>query len=138
MVLQWSTSDEPQSPQVEEVAEEVTPSPTPAEEASDSAELADASAVDPEELSILVVNATTRAGYAGTTKDKLDDAEVGTTAAANAKGDYEPGYYVLMSEENPDLLAFLTQTTELDLEFSDEIKTEDAAGTYDAVIVLAE
>jgi len=132
-VLNWSNNQEPQTPTVEPTpVVEVIPTEAPAEEASPSA------SVKPEELSILIVNATTKAGHAGSTKSALDKAKVGTTKAANAKGDYVPGAYVLMSTEDQGLIDFLTETTSLDLKFSDEQKVEDSTEVYDAVIVLAE
>jgi tRNA pseudouridine-54 N-methylase len=110
-------------------SEEPTPSPSPSPVAE----------IDVSELSILVVNATTKAGYAGATKDALDDADFGTVTAGNAKGDYEPdGTIVLMEEENTALLNLLEKTLDTTLTFEEGTDIEDAQGKYDAIIVLTE
>lgn len=103
-----------------------TPTPTPEPE------------VKLEELSILIVNATTKAGYAGKTKTALTEAGVKVVDAKNAKGKYEAGLYMLAKEENPSLLKALTEATELELTFAEGYEVEDTAGKYDAVIVLGE
>jgi hypothetical protein len=110
---------------------EVTPSPDP----SPSPE---PSEVDAEEISVLVVNATTKAGHAGKSKKLLDNADFKTVKAGNASGDYTEGTFVLMAEENVALVSLLEETLDLTLEFSEDIETEDPDGEYDAVIVLAE
>ncbi len=93
-----------------------------------------------EDLSILVVNATTRAGYAGTIQRALSTAGFGTVNAGNASGEYDPGVYVLMEEENSELLRVLRQESGLDLVYLEDTDAseEDPRGTYDAVVVLAE
>jgi hypothetical protein len=58
--------------------------------------------------------------------------------AANAKGDYEPGTYVLMKTEDKALIATLAKDTGLTLDFAQGIATEDPKAEYAAVIVLAE
>jgi len=89
------------------------------------------------ELSILVVNATTKAGYASKVKALLVDAEIEDVDAGNAKGEYEEGTdYLLMLEENSELQTLLEESTELEFEYSAEIAVEDTAEKYDAVIVL--
>lgn len=132
-VLTLSKSGEPVAP-TPEVSETVSPTPTvePTPEASPSAQL------DPADLSILVVNATTKAGYAGTVKTQLDEAGFGSVLSGNAKGTYEDAEdnLVLMSEDNPSLLTLLEKATSLGLAYSEGYKTEDAKGTYDAVVVL--
>lgn len=116
--------------------EVVTETPTPTPTATPTPEPV---VINKEDLSILVVNATTKAGYAGTIKSLLEDAEIEDVTAANAKGDYEAGAdYILMTEENPDLEALLEEATELTLEYSSDIETEDPNEEYDAVIVLAD
>ncbi len=57
--------------------------------------------------------------------------------AANAKGEYEEGSYILMAEENTALIKAIEEATELDLEYSKDISVEDPKEAYDAVIVLA-
>lgn len=129
-LLSWTSQDQtaqaPSPTPAATTTPEPTPTPTPEPE------------VAVEDLKILVVNATTKAGYAGTIKAALDDAGYGQVTAANAKGEYETGNYVLMSEENAGLVAKLSEDTDLDLEYSDEVEAEDAQGQYDAVVVLAE
>jgi hypothetical protein len=118
------------TPEIVTETPEATPTPTPTPEVVE---------IDKEELSILVVNATTKAGYAGKIKALLVDAEIEDTTAANAKGDYEEGTdYLLMAEENIDLQDLLEESTDLVFEYSEDIDTEDPSDKYDAVIVLAE
>ena len=94
--------------------------------------------IDKEALSILVVNATTKAGYAGKIKALLVDAEITDTTAGNSEGDYESGIdYILMTEENDQLKTLLEDASELSFEFSSEVDVEDPDGDYDAVIVLS-
>lgn len=94
--------------------------------------------INKEELSILVVNATTKAGYAGKIKALVVGAEIEDVDASNANGDYEEGTdYLLMPEENADLQALLEESTGLTFEYSADADVEDSAGDYDAIIVLA-
>ena len=132
-LLTLSKSKTPVTPtptEVTEVAPTATPQPTPV--ASPSAVL------NPEDASLLVVNATTKAGYASTIKDMLTKAKFGSITAGNAKGEYATAEnnLVLMAEENPALLQQLEKATNLGLAFAEGYSTEDAKGTYDAVIVL--
>ncbi|MDH5533782.1 MAG: hypothetical protein OEX81_05155 [Candidatus Pacebacteria bacterium] len=123
--------EESTTPEVvtEEVVEEVAEaSPTPSPEPE----------IDKETIEILVVNATSKAGYAGTIKKSLTAADFVEVDAGNSKGDYDEGNYVLMSEENKGLIKLIEEATDLEFEFSDEIKIEDIKGSYDAVVVLAE
>lgn len=96
--------------------------------------------INKEELSILVVNATTKAGYAGTIKKLLTNAEITDVTAGNAKGEYETGNdavnLLLLKEENPGLQKLIEESTELTLEYSSDINIEDPTSKYDAVIVL--
>jgi len=126
-----ATIDEPEViaeevPVVEEGQEEASPTPSPSPE------------IAKDELEILVVNATTKAGYAGEIKSLLTADDFENIDAGNAKGDYEEGNYILMSEENNGLIDLISDVTDLEFVYSDEIKTEDIKGSYDAVIVLAE
>ncbi len=132
-VLKLSSSDSQQvaSPVVEVPADvaptlEPSPSPTPLPE------------IDRAEFSIKVVNATTKAGYAGEYQAELQEAGYKEVAAKNAQGDYEAGFYLLMAQENQALLKAVEADTDLELEFSSEVKTEDPKAGYDAVLVLAE
>lgn len=97
--------------------------------------------VDPAEVSVLVVNATTKAGYAGQISAKLEAAGFTETSTGNAKGEYATASadLVLMTEDNPSLVSTLSTATGLSLTFTDEgVTTEDPQGTYDAVIVLTQ
>jgi hypothetical protein len=116
---------------------EATPSPSPAT-SSPSPSPSPSPAVDPAELSVLVVNATTKAGYAGTSKTKLETAKFGEVTASNAKGKYETGTYVLMETENTELVELLEESLGTTLTYKSEVAVEDPQGEYDAVIVLAE
>ena len=126
-----SSSDETISP-VAEIEPSSQPSPSPTPSPLPETE------IDKTELSILVVNATTKAGYAGETADKLSDDDFGTVKASNAKGDYDEGTFVLLKEKDEALIKTLEETTELTLSLKTTKETEDAKDTYDAVIVLAE
>jgi len=108
-----------------EVAEEAVPTPSPEPE------------INKDEVSLLVVNATTKAGHAGTFKKLFTAADFTDVDAGNAKGDYEEGNYVLMVEENTALIKLLEEASELELEYSDETTMEDAKGNYDVIVVLA-
>jgi len=120
-----------------------TPTPTPVAEIQSTPEpTTDASAspsatIKPEEINVLIVNATTKAGYAGTFKASLDEAGYGQVRAANARGEYDEGTYILMPEENSDLITQLAKDAKLELDFAEGYLTEDPSKQYDAVIVLA-
>ncbi len=121
-----------------------TPSPTTQTAASPSPSLApspiasaSATTADKSKMAILVVNATTTPGYAGTTKSKLEKAGYKPVKAANAKGEYQPGFYVLMKTEDPALVQQLAKDTGLELTFATGYATEDPTGANQAVIVLA-
>lgn len=89
--------------------------------------------------SVLVVNATTKAGYAGTIRSALQKTGFENVSAANAKGEYTTGNYILVDEEIPGLLSYVEEATELTFELDTQNKKqEDAAGAYDIVVVLAE
>jgi len=120
-----SIPEEPEI-QVEEPEPVEEPSPTPMPEA------------DRESYSIKVVNATTKAGYAGQFANSLKEKGYAKVEAKNAVDDYEPGYYLLMTERDDVLLTTLEQDLEVELSFSPEIVTEDPQEQFDAVLVLAE
>lgn len=104
-----------------------TATPTPAQQ------------INRTDYDVLVVNATTRAGYAGEIATKLETAGFENVDSGNASGDYEPGSYVLMAEENPALVTLLSEDTDLTLTAAADSKTvEDASNQYDIVVVLAE
>ncbi|KUK79776.1 MAG: hypothetical protein XD95_0130 [Microgenomates bacterium 39_7] len=96
------------------------------------------SEIDRSEYSIRVVNATTRAGYAGKIASTLEEAGYQTVDAKNAVEDYEPGVYVLMTEEFADLIVALNEDLEMNLVFLEGVEAEDPRGEFDAVVVLAE
>lgn len=105
-----------------------SPSPSPSPEPT----------IDKAEISILVVNATTTAGKAGTYKTLLTEDGFEKVDAANAKGEYDTGSFVLMTSQNAALVSQLEAATDLTLTYSDEKSVEDSANKYDAVIVLGE
>ncbi len=126
----------------QDVSPETSPSPiatpSPVVVASPSPTASSSATFDASKTSVLVVNATTTPGYAGSTKAKLDAAKYKTVKAANAKGDYEDGTYILMKTEDPVLEAQLEKDSGLTLTFTTGYATEDPKGEYSAVIVLAE
>lgn len=90
------------------------------------------------DLAILVVNATSKAGYAGKIKAALIDEEIPGATAGNAEGEYDEGTdYILMTEENPQLEKLLEEATGLDFTFASGVEIEDPDGDYDAIIVLS-
>lgn len=94
--------------------------------------------IDRSEYSLRVVNATTRAGYAGTIASALEEAGFPTVDAKNAVEDYEAGVYVLMEEESADLISVLSEDLDLELSYLEGVEAEDPRGEFDAVVVLAE
>jgi hypothetical protein len=96
------------------------------------------SEIDRSQYSIRVVNATTKAGYAGTIATTLENAGYETVDAKNAVESYEPGMYVLMIEESANLISALSEDLELELVFSEGVEAEDPRSEFDAVVVLAE
>lgn len=94
--------------------------------------------IDRTKYSVLVVNATTKAGYAGEIVTVLEEAGFEDVTAANAKGDYDEGNFVLADTEEAELLKTLASDTDLTFSFLAEKEVEDSADKYDFVIVLAE
>lgn len=135
-ILKYSGSDKtPETPVVEVEEPVATPesTPTPTPEASASA------TVDKKTFSILIVNATTKAGYAGQIGTKLKAAQFTKVTGGNAKGEYEEkGNFIYLKKSSPDMIKELSEASGLTLKEDDSAKTEDAQGQYDAVIVLAE
>jgi hypothetical protein len=128
--LSQPDSQEIESPVAEEPVDEISPTPEPS--------LTPEPSIDKNELSIKVVNATTKAGYAGQTASQLEEAGYGEATASNASGDYEPGLYVLLPEENQALVELLKQDLDLELQTAEGYEIEDPRSEYDAVLVLAE
>lgn len=145
------SSDTP-SPSIESPAEspEATQEPEAAELPVDTTEAEATPTAEPEEAQaeeeaqaaetydILVVNATAQAGYAGRIAAQLDGDAFGTITAGNAKGEYEPGFYILMAEENAAILSAVEEATGLSLTYDSDIATETTQASIDAVVVLAE
>lgn len=94
--------------------------------------------IDRASYTVLVVNATTKAGYAGEIAAVLEKAGFTDVQAANAKGDYETGNFILAKEDNNNLIKTLGEDMDLTLEFSEKKELEDPTDKYDFVIVLAE
>lgn len=122
------------SDEAAKVTEEPAPSPTP-----------EPVVINKEDYQLLVVNATAKAGYAGTIANTLEEAGFVDVVAANAKGEYEEGNYLLLNDLTAEqeassqaLLAEIEQITELDWQLADGIAVEDADGNYQAVLVLAQ
>lgn len=90
------------------------------------------------EYSIRVVNATTKAGYAGQIASTLEEKEYAKVDAKNAVEDYESGSYVLMNEEIEGLVETLSEDLEMELSFVEGAEAEDPDDEFDAVVVLAE
>ncbi len=90
-----------------------------------------------QDLSILIVNATTKSGYAGSVKAKLLNKGYKNIDAKNAKGDYDKGYFILMDEEDKKVIKTLSDDTGYELTFLDKKDVEDPSDKYDLVIVLA-
>ncbi|NCN06219.1 MAG: hypothetical protein GW946_00035 [Candidatus Pacebacteria bacterium] len=139
LFLKFSGNSQPETSPVVVVEEPVaTPEPTitPAEEASPAA------AINTKQLKVLVVNATTKAGYAGTIKTQLTKADFADVSAGNAKGTYdEEGTFVLLSDAykgNAELIDLVESATDLTVSELENKDTEDPAGAYDIVLVLAE
>lgn len=123
----------PSDETVDLIEEEVTPTPEP-----------EKVTINKEDYQLLVVNATTKAGYAGEIANALEEAGFPDVAAKNARGKYEEGNYLLFSDLNEAteathqaLLKEVGELTKLDWELSDKIAGEDSEGTFQAVLVLA-
>lgn len=99
--------------------------------------------LDKASVSILVVNATTRAGYAGTIKDLLSKDGFTQVTTGNAKGEYD-GNSLLLDEDDDSLADAIEAASDLESlttyasDSAHPKKTEDASGKYDAVLVLGE
>ncbi len=114
---------------------EATPTPAPTPTPEPIVEIA------PDSLSVLVVNATTKAGYAGTIQKALTTKGFTDVDTKNAKGEYEPGMYLLL-EDDATASAALTKlfdtATDLSFTLGEDKVVEDATKQYDVVVVLAE
>ncbi len=124
----------PTTPPAEEPVAEIVENVSPTPEPSPTPEVV----VDREEIKLRVVNATTKAGYAGQVASQLKTKKYAQVDAKNAVEDYEPGVYLLMATEDQALLQALADDLEIELAFAEGVKAEDPKGEYDAVIVLAQ
>lgn len=121
-----------QSPEVVEPTPESTPTPTPTPTPEPIAKT---------DVNILVVNATTKAGYAGQTATVLKNAGYTKVQTGNAKGDYtSAGTFIMVkdTEKMPGIVAQLEGDTERSFEEIVYTTVEDTSGRYDVVIVLNE
>ena len=114
-----------------EVVAEASPSPEPTAEPT-------ANTIDRTEYTVLVVNATTKAGYAGEIATVLEEAGFEDVAAKNAKGDYEDENVALMESEDTDLITTLGGDLDFSIKYLEEKDVEDPTGEYDVVVVLVE
>ncbi len=139
-IIKFTNQGDQPAPSVEveeSPAMEATPAPTP--EDSEATDASPSAALDKSGVSILVVNATTKAGYAGTIKTDLESGDFENVTAGNAKGEYtETGVFVYLAEDNQDLVDAMAEATGLELTISETAKAEDPQSKYDVVIVLAE
>jgi hypothetical protein len=88
-------------------------------------------------MRVLVVNTTTKAGYAGQIKDKLAAAGFKSITAANAKGTYTATTdLVYMKKTDDEAVTAMEKATGLSLTVDEAGKQEDPQGSYDAIIVL--
>lgn len=100
--------------------------------------------LDKSTVNILVVNATTKAGYAGTIKDLLAKDGFTKVTAGNAKGSEYEGNSLLVDEEDSALTDAIQEAAELDelvayaSDSAHPKAAEDASSKYDAVLVLSE
>jgi len=95
--------------------------------------------IDKSKFKVLVVNATTTPGLAGKVKSSLAAAGYKLITTGNAKGTYTTkGNFLLIADTEKGLLSTLTKDSELTLTLGSNKVTEDANGSYSAVIVIAE
>ncbi len=130
--LQWTNRSGNAKPVVE-----VEPSTVPVAVAT--ATPAPLPTINKDDYKLLVVNATTKAGYASTIVAKVKEGGFKDVAAKNAKGIYEAGDYLLVKEDSPSnqaLLKELEKATSLTLTLKADIEKEDTSSSSSAVIVL--
>mgnify|MGYP000411159967 CR=1 FL=1 len=106
------------------------------EDTQDSEEVA--IELDRSQYSIRVVNATTKAGYAGQVANILEDQGYKVVDAKNAVESYDEGNYVMMNEEFADLIVTLSEDLEMELTYLEGTEAEDPSQEYDVIVVLAE
>lgn len=131
--LKWTNNSDSNKPVVE-----VNPSVTPVVEVT--ATPAPLPEIKKADYKIVVVNATTKAGYASTIVAKVKAADFKDVSAKNAKGIYDKGDYLLVKEDTPinqALLKELEKATSLTLTLKTGIEKEDTSSAS-AVIVLGQ
>jgi hypothetical protein len=139
-ILKFSGSEDGTDTPVVEVESTPTPvattapvtTPTPSPSASPSAKPTSSN------LKVLVVNATTKAGYAGTFKSKIEAAKLGTVTAANAKEKYTGGFIAYMKTTDTATVDKFADALDVELKVDKKAAAEDPQNKYDIVIVLAE
>lgn len=118
--------------------DEITPTPM-AEAEPTATPTPEVTPIPKDEINILVVNATSIAGYAGETSDTLEEAGYENVTAANAKGEYEDGTFIMVKdEEQTQLIAQIVSDSDLELETLEYSDVEDTQERYDVIIVLNE
>lgn len=126
-------------PTATESTQPATPSIDEDEEVATTETKDDEEEIAIDKQKVLVVNATGVAGLAGKVKTALEKDGFKGIQTGNAKGKYEDaGTFVLMKERNSALIKLLEKASDKTLIYDEDYQTEDAAGTYDAVIVLNE
>ena len=134
--LQWTNQQVVSKPVVE-----IEPSPTLSITPTATSTPTPSVTIDKTAYKILVVNATTKAGYASTIANKLKEAKFTNVSAKNAKGVYDKTDYLLVKEDNASSSALLNElktATALSLSLKTSIQDEDSANAYDAVVVLGQ
>lgn len=116
------------------IVEVATPSPTLAPSPSPTP----APTVDKKSLKVLIVNATTKAGYAGKIATTLKSAGYSEAKTGNAKGNYDEGNYLLAKEDDKNLIDMLSKDLDLEISYKEDKNIEDPKSEYDLVLVLAQ
>lgn len=137
-ILKYSGSESGDETPVVAVESTTTPTPAPTTTPEPTPVASASATTAPTNLKILVVNATTKAGYAGTFKTKIEQSKLGKVTATNAKGKYDSGFVVYMKKQDDAAIAKLEEVTGLKTTFDEAAKDEDPQGTYDLILVLAE
>ncbi len=120
----------------------VVTQPSPLPTSSPVPSMSPKPALDKTAVSILIVNATTKAGYAGTIKTLLEKDGFTTIATGNAKGEYAANT-LLLDEDNEELTSAIQTAADLDdlVDYASDSAhpktTEDPTGKYDAVLIMA-
>lgn len=132
--LTWANQNADSTAPVVEVPSDVAAEPTAAPTAEPEPVVIDKT------QALLVVNATTKAGYAGQIAKLVEAAEFESVTASNAKGIYEEGHYLLVPTIDAAAQALLTElqtATKLSITLQEDASAEDSQDKYAAVLVLA-